>query len=233
MLHRAGYPAHIWRQKTACCCAGDRNDMTTPGFLRATTVLLAAAMLAMAGCTSNAAGSAASANRVPATSASTKAGAGPSASGSYQDQLMAWGRRFAACARSNGSPNFPDPVYPDNAQPSGALWGFALFATVDKTALGRAANGACADVARQMPSAPDSNPPPSAATLASMRQYAQCMRHHGMSDFPDPKADGTFPILNTRYAGLSDQSPEHPSNAVADADHACREDQDDWAMQAS
>ena len=197
----------------------------TISHVRPAALLLAAVALTIAGCAANPTGSGAPASGVPAGSAT--------ATGSYPDQVMAWGRRFAACARSHGIPDFPDPVYPADARPSGPLWGFALFATADKAALGQVVNGACADVARQMPPAPDANRPPGATTLAQMRKYAQCMRLQGMSDFPDPKADGTFPILNTRYAGLSNLSPEHPSQALGDADHACRQYQTDWDIQAS
>ena len=209
--------------------------MTKARFLPAAALLLTAAALALAGCSSgtstgntHAAGSGAQ-----AASATGAANPRPSATGSYQDQVMAWGRRFAACARSHGNPTFPDPVYPANAQPSGLTWGFALFASVDKRTLGQAANGGCADVARQMPPAPDAVRPPNATTLAHMRQFAQCMRQHGLSDFPDPETDGTFPILNTPYEALSPLSPEHPSQAVADADHACRQYSHDWQMRAS
>jgi hypothetical protein len=210
--------------------------MTTPRFPPA-AVLLSAAALAVAGCggtgtdTSNTSGS--DASGVPAASAAGAASPGPGATGSYQDQVMAWGRRFAACARAHDIPTFPDPVYPANAQPTGVTWGFALFATLDKPTLAQAANGACADVARQMPPVPDADRPPSTTVLAHMRQYAQCMRQHGRSDFPDPKSDGAFPIANTPYAGLSNLSPTHPSQAVADADRACHEYSNDWQMRAS
>ena len=209
--------------------------MTTPRLLPTAALLLTAAVLALAGCTSatgtgntNAAGSGAQ-----AASATGAANPGPSATGSYPDQVMAWGRRFAACARSHSVPGFPDPVYPDNAQPSGLTWGFTLFTGVDKATLGQVASGACADVARQMPPAPDALRPPDATTLAHMRQFAQCMRQHGQSDFPDPKADGTFPIANTPYEALSPLAPDHPSQPVADADHACRQYSTDWQMRAS
>ncbi|HKT01205.1 MAG TPA: hypothetical protein VJT31_16900 [Rugosimonospora sp.] len=215
--------------------------MTTPRFLPAVALLLSAAALAIAGCnagtgtdTTNAARSkSAPAGGVPAASATGAANPGPSAAGSYQDQVMAWGRQFAACARSHGNPTFPDPVYPANAQPTGLTWGFSLFANVDKPTLSQAANGPCSDIARQMPPAPDALHPPNATTLTQMRQFAQCMRQHGQSDFPDPKTDGTFPILNTPYEGLSPLSPQHPSPAMGDARRACRQYQNDWDIRAS
>lgn len=193
--------------------------MTTPRLIPAVALLLA-----IAGC--------AGTGTSPAHVAASAPAARPSATGSYQDQVMAWGRRFAACARAHGQPDFPDPVYPADAQPSGLTWGFHLFDRAGKPALGQATQ-VCADVTAQVPPAPDALKPPSATTLAQMRQYAQCMRQHGMSDFPDPKADGTFPILNTPYEGIAPLSPKHPSQAVGDADHACRVYQIDWDIRAS
>jgi hypothetical protein len=69
--------------------------------------------------------------------------------------------------------------------------------------------------------------------VPKLREFAKCMRDNGVPDFPDPKADGTFPIANTPYEALSNLSPEHPSPAVADADHACRQYSQDWDIRAS
>jgi hypothetical protein len=38
------------------------------------------------------------------------------------------------------------------------------------------------------------NPPPTPAELHNLVLFGQCMRSHGISDWPDPHADGTFPI---------------------------------------
>jgi hypothetical protein len=38
------------------------------------------------------------------------------------------------------------------------------------------------------------DPPPTPAELHNLVRFAQCMRSHGISDWPDPHADGTFPI---------------------------------------
>ncbi|MBO0871379.1 MAG: hypothetical protein J2P15_22730, partial [Micromonosporaceae bacterium] len=132
----------------------------------------------------------------------------PSPTGTYRDQIMAWGRRFAACVRAHGAPNFADPVYPAGLGPNGPTgsvfdtfeWGFENLFHLDKS--DAAAMGACDDVLVQMPPAPDGNRPPTAAQMTTLRQFAQCMRRHGFPDFPDPRADGTFPILNGPYSSL-------------------------------
>jgi hypothetical protein len=207
--------------------------MTNPRFFAAAALLLTAAAPAVAGCTSGTSTGSATGPGAPAASVTGAANPGPGATGSYQDQVMAWGRRFAACARAHGNPAFPDPVYPANARPNDVTSGFALFAGVDKRTLGQAANGRCSGVTQQMPPAPDALLKPNGTTLTHMRQYARCMRQHGLSDFPDPKADGTFPILDTRYAALSNLSPEHPSPELVVADQACRQYSLDWEMRAS
>jgi hypothetical protein len=207
--------------------------MTRPRFLPAAALLTTAA-LALAGCggtgtdSPHADDSGATGGRATSTISP-----GSGATDSYHDQIMAWGRRFAACARAHGIPTFPDPVYPVNAQATGSTSGFALFAAVGKRTLAEAVNGACNDIAQQMPPAADADSKPNATTLAHMRQYAQCMRQQGLSAFPDPKADGTFPIGNTRYAGLSNLDPGHPAPAVADADRACHRYSIDWEIRAS
>src|SRR5262249_46647254 len=138
----------------------------------------------------------------------------PSPTGTYRDQVMAWGRQFAACARAHGFPNFPDPVYPAGVGPNGpedttdlfpdSSFGVRLFLPPggsDNGTLIRALN-ACSDLARQMPPTPDSTRPVTAAQLAVIRQFSKCMRQHGFPDFPDPRADGTFPIQGGPYDSL-------------------------------
>jgi hypothetical protein len=59
--------------------------------------------------------------------------------------------------------------------------------------------------------------PPGAGSVKSTGsakavQFAQCMRSHGLSNFPDPTAQGTFNVP----ASMSDSAP------FQSADHACR-----------
>jgi hypothetical protein len=77
--------------------------------------------------------------------------------------------------RSNGVPNFPDP--------SGG--GFPLTAGTDRSS--PAFKAAQAKCQKFLPAGPGSGPPPSAKALAQMLKVAQCMRRHGISNFPDPR----------------------------------------------
>jgi hypothetical protein len=37
--------------------------------------------------------------------------------------------------------------------------------------------------------------------MTKLRRFAQCMRAHGLSDWPDPKADGSFDLPQRLRAG--------------------------------
>jgi hypothetical protein len=226
--------------------------MTKPRLLIA-AALLTTAML-VAGCSAGAAtdtsgapasagaaGADAAGSSAPATgAAAASAAASPAANptGTYRDQIIAWGRRFAACARARGIPRFPDPVYPADWGPNGPNDGNTLFPErymgtalfpLDKGQLVRALD-ACTDVARQEPPAPDSLRPPTARELAIMRQFSQCMRRHGYSDFPDPHSDGTFPIAGGPYDSLLPYRPDG-SRQLINAYLAC--DTDHMPVRAS
>jgi hypothetical protein len=84
--------------------------------------------------------------------------------------------------RANGVSNFPDP------SPGG---GFAFHASGEVVASPtfKAAQAKCQ---RLMPGpggpgGPTSSPQEQAQGLAQLRTVAQCMRRHGISDFPDPR----------------------------------------------
>lgn len=81
---------------------------------------------------------------------------------------------YSDCMRANGMPNFPDPGSNGvHALPNPASPAF------------RAAEKACAKL--QPAGLHLGGPPaPTAAELRAARTFAQCMRAHGLSHFPDP-----------------------------------------------
>ena len=85
---------------------------------------------------------------------------------------------FARCMRANGVPNFPDP------SPGG---GFAFQAPVSSPAL----KGAQAKCRKLLPGggppALGSKTHPSAQVLGKLLKIAECMRTHGVPQFPDPR----------------------------------------------
>jgi hypothetical protein len=115
------------------------------------------------------------------------------ASGQFQQDLA-----FAQCMRSHGLPDFPDP----NANGHG--FGDQQQANQEQsnphfeTAL-----SACQHL---LPSAPSSHGKviPSQAQLV---RFAQCMRSHGVPNYPDPNPNG---VLGTELAqlGINANSPQ-------------------------
>jgi hypothetical protein len=163
-----------------------------------------------------------------ATSGAASPTAAASPTGSYQQQVLDQGRRLAQCARQHGLPNFPDPTGVDISREG---LGFPRYPGVDKRDI-VTAEERCPEIARQAPQPPPPGPP-SATTLQRMRQYAQCMRQRGLSDFPDPRTDGTFPIRGTRYAGLAAFAGTNLTNELINADNVCRRYQINWYVRAS
>ena len=94
------------------------------------------------------------------------------ASGSYAKAL-----EYSDCMRAHGVPNFPDPNSTGARGPSSGM-NPALPAF-------RAAAKGCAKL--QPPGLAKGGPPaPSAAQLRAALAFAQCMRAHRVSQFPDP-----------------------------------------------
>ena len=104
------------------------------------------------------------------------------------DQKSAY-LQFARCMRTNGQPDFPDPI-----QDADGDWGFP--ASIGKPV----APAACEAAYRQMRSVNQSIAEQgSHVDMATLRDFSKCMRAHGLSDWPDPTADGLFPLPG-RYA---------------------------------
>jgi hypothetical protein len=89
---------------------------------------------------------------------------------------------LAQCARAHGMPDFPDPTQ----APDGS-WQFP------PSAEGQQLPDACAALKRSL-GGQGSIKAPSAADMAKLRQFAQCIRQHGISDWPDPQNDGSFTL---------------------------------------
>ncbi|HTW98934.1 MAG TPA: hypothetical protein VMD59_09165 [Acidimicrobiales bacterium] len=109
--------------------------------------------------------------------------------GSVEDEEL----EFAECMRSHGISGFPDPS---------AAGGFEVPAgRVVDTPRYAAAQKACQ---RYLPSGggPGSGPPPTAQALAEMLEVSQCMRAHGIADFPDPRT--SVPPLSPGIGVISD-----------------------------
>lgn len=118
---------------------------------------------------------------------------------------------FAACMRSHGLADYPDPqVSGSGAQvqvkisPGSLNPNSPAFKSADRACHGLLPNGGA---------------PAGAATAEERAQdirFADCMRSHGVPSFPDPDHDGAF----TLPAGADQQAP-----AFQDATRACQKAQ--------
>jgi hypothetical protein len=125
---------------------------------------------------------------------SATAGAG---TGTSSDPVLAI--KFADCMRSHGVPDFPDPG-------SGVNGG--SLANAQSPAF-QSAEKACARAGGPV----GHGTPASAATRRRFLAAAQCMRAHGVPDFPDP----TFPSTGgVQFAGPG-VGPQSPAFGLARA----------------
>ena len=112
--------------------------------------------------------------------------------------------KFSRCMRSHGVPNFPDPTTGHGIQ-------FTSSSGLDPASPAfKSARSACKKV---LPGGgPGNAPPPSASDLHQALVWAQCIRKHGVPNFPDPSAsvhEGLFfrGVGFAVGAGFNPQSP--------------------------
>jgi hypothetical protein len=142
--------------------------------------------------------------------ASPGASVSAATSGSVQAQARAVWLQYAACARSHGYPDFPDPQVDSQ--------GRASFPPSDQVKQeGQQIRGTCGPILNHLPAAAQGRTPVTPALLREERQFAACLRHHGLPYWPDPRPDGTFPLTGTPYAN------EGKSTRMLAAIQACRQ----------
>jgi hypothetical protein len=127
--------------------------------------------------------------------AKTGTGAGP-AGGSVTHNELA----FSRCMRAHGISDFPDP----SSQGGIALNGGPGSDLNPSSPRFKAANNACKPL---LPPQKAMSPAQQAAAKAQALKYAQCMRAHGISDFPDPNSQGGI-ALSPKPGG--DLDPHNP-----------------------
>jgi hypothetical protein len=109
---------------------------------------------------------------------------------SQTQKPMAQAVRYAACMRSHGLPNFPDP------QPiaHGGEQGIRIQTPDLNSPQAQTAAKACSML---LPGG-SPNPAQDAQQQAHLLAFARCMRTHGTPNFPDPTATGGFPASIAR-----------------------------------
>ena len=108
---------------------------------------------------------------------------------------------FAGCMRSHGLSSYPDPRFSSSADGERVQ---ISPGSLDPTSPAfRSADAACHHLLPNGGSG-RSGGVISAQTRAREVEFADCMRAHGVPDFPDPDRDGAF----TLPAGLDPQAPQ-------------------------
>lgn len=136
----------------------------------------------------------------------SSAGGSPSRGGSRSASLVA----YAACIRSHGVPNYPDP------DSSGELAKTDAHQLGVSTSEYQAAQDACRHLVptggslmqreHQCMQDSDCTPEMVQRMLTADRKLARCMRSHGVANFPDPTTDSDGPVFNITAAGISDRA---------------------------
>jgi hypothetical protein len=113
-------------------------------------------------------------------------------SGSVASDALA----FARCMRANGVPNFPDP------SPGGGFLFNAGAVNPSSPAVSSARTRCQKLMPGGGPPAPGSTTHPSAQTVAKLVGIAQCMRQHGVPEFPDPRTSVPANPFGSAGAGV-------------------------------
>jgi hypothetical protein len=171
---------------------------------RALTIAVAAVAAAVlaAGCGGSSPGS----TVANVGSAPAKTSTGPAASGGDRSPAAFFSQalKFSACMRSHGLPDFPDP------QQNGHGISLSIHASKGSdlnpnSPQFQAAQRACRAYAPKPPSGGAPNPQLQRQALA----FAQCMRSHGVPNFPDPKVSGnSIQIGGPGKQGFDPNSPQ-------------------------
>ena len=176
----------------------DSKRVTRRAWPAARTAVAGAALILLGGC----GGTAATPGGTAATPGSTAAAAGGSRStGAADSPLLA----FARCMRSRDISGFPDPQPGD----SGAKFPGAQQLGVS-AARYQAAQSACQHL---LPAGIDDEFPVAEVPLllSGMRQFSQCMRAHGVPDWPDPVTDSRGrPVFDPGADGITRAETQTP-----------------------
>jgi hypothetical protein len=111
--------------------------------------------------------------------------------------------------RSHGVANFPDPNAQGAIQATGLDPGSTTF---------QAASNTCRHL---LPNGGQPTPAQQAKALAQAIKFSQCMRSHGITDFPDPQSQAGGGIsISLHSTPGSDLNPNSPQ--FQDAQKACQ-----------
>jgi len=163
----AARPSPLW---------STRSGRTVP-----VVVILAGLALGISACGG---GSPQASSSTPTTSEATSSGSSSSSASS----AMATPLKYAECMRSHGVTAYPDPTAGANGGVAPVKYGPGTGINPNSPTL-QAASHAC------LKYAPAGNPASGqGAQAVNLLKFAECMRAHGVTNFPDPSASGNLLI---------------------------------------
>ena len=130
---------------------------------------------------------------------------------SAQTPTFAQELALAQCMRGHGVPSFPDPE-------SSGGFSSSVLSTLDNTQV-QAAYGACRHLLPgggptigQLLQQAQQQQQAQARALPALVKFSQCMRGHGVPDYPDPQANDQIP---SPAGGINPDSPQFRSAVSA------------------
>jgi hypothetical protein len=123
---------------------------------------------------------------------------------------------YSACLRSHGVPNYPDPGSDGNV-PKGNAQAFGVsnsqYQAAERACRHLLPNSDTSFTASLTQCLMTGDCPPALVqrALSEGLRFAQCMRHHGVPNWPDPTVDSTGrPAFPVTAAGISIASTRSP-----------------------
>ena len=153
--------------------------------------------------------------------ASTASGGSPDAGGAASSPSAV---AYSSCMRSHGVPNYPDPsssgqLPKTSAQQLGVSSSQFQAAEQACQHLYRTDGGSFQQLIQECETTGDCPQAVVQQALNVMREYAQCMRSHGVPNFPDPTIDTEGrPFFNVSAADISHEYTHSPQFAAKDAE---------------
>jgi hypothetical protein len=150
---------------------------------------------------------------------SARSGSRPSPTTTGSPDVAAIVVEWVHCVRANGAQNLPDPQIDSDGQPH--------FPAGTPAPPERALRACRPIVDRLPPSARgDDEQTRSPPDMQELLRFAGCMREHGLTDFPDPKADGNFLLVGTNarqeiYGAAAAAKKQPPTPRASAALEAC------------
>lgn len=137
---------------------------------------------------------------------------GPSTTGSSaSNNPAAAAFKYASCLRDHGVPNVPDPHVTTTAGGHGVAISQAVPGSPGLSPKIHAAEKACRGILPAAGNGPEHDGPSKQVFLA----FAECLRSHGISNFPDPPGNGRLTLSMITAAGVDLKSPEFFTAAKA------------------